>query len=84
MGKKVYVNCELEWAKLRPEDRDMGPQDGSDMAKNFDDKKGVYVVNCLVDDGCVCASVCFYVVGAAFELACYIVGLSVCDVFVCL
>jgi hypothetical protein len=50
MGKKVYVNCELEWAKLRPEDRDMGPQDGSDMAKNFDDKKGVYVVNCLVDD----------------------------------
>ena len=37
MGKKVYVNCELEWAKLRPEDRDMGPQDGSDMAKNFDE-----------------------------------------------
>ena len=50
MGEKVYVNCELQWAKLRPEDRDMGPQDGSDMAKNFDDKKGVYVVNCLVDD----------------------------------
>lgn len=50
MGKKVYVNCELEWAKLRPEDRDMGPQDGSDMAKNFDDKQGVYVVNCMIDD----------------------------------
>lgn len=50
MGKKVYVECELEWAKLRPEDRDMGPQDGSDMAKNFDDKQGVYVVNCLIDD----------------------------------
>ena len=50
MGKKVYVECELEWAKLRPEDRDMGPQDGSDMAKNFDDKQGIYVVNCMIDD----------------------------------
>ena len=28
MGKKVYVDCELEWTKLRPEDRDMGPNDG--------------------------------------------------------
>lgn len=50
MGKKVYVECELEWAKLRPEDRDMGPQDGSDMAKNFDAKQGLYVVNCMIDD----------------------------------
>lgn len=50
MGKKVYVECEIEWAKVRPEDRDMGPQDGSDMAKTFNDKQGVYVVNCLIDD----------------------------------
>ena len=50
MGKKVYVDCELEWTKLRPEDRDMGPNDGSDMAKNFDAKKGIYVVNCIIDD----------------------------------
>ena len=51
MGKKVYVDCELEWTKLRPEDRDMGPNDGSDMAKNFDAKKGIYVVNCIIDEG---------------------------------
>ena len=38
MGKKVYVECELEWTKLREEDRDMGPRDGSDMANNFDAK----------------------------------------------
>tara|TARA_R110000737_G_scaffold43537_1_gene63977 strand:+ start:206 stop:712 length:507 start_codon:yes stop_codon:yes gene_type:complete len=50
MGKKVYVECELEWTKLREEDRDMGPQDGSDMANNFDAKQGVYVVNCVIDD----------------------------------
>ena len=50
MGKKVYVDCELEWTKLRPEDRDMGPNDGSDMAKNFDAKKGIYVVNCIIDE----------------------------------
>ena len=50
MGKKVYVECEVEWAKLRPEDRDMGPKDGSDLAKNFEDKQGIYVMNCLIDD----------------------------------
>ena len=50
MGKKVYVNCELEWTKLREEDRDMGPRDGSDMANNFDAKQGIYVVNCVIDD----------------------------------
>jgi len=50
MGKKVYVECELEWTKLREEDRDMGPRDGSDMANNFDAKQGVYVVNCVIDD----------------------------------
>ena len=50
MGKKVYVECELEWTKLREEDRDMGPRDGSDMANNFDVKQGIYVVNCVIDD----------------------------------
>jgi len=50
MGKKVYVECELEWTKLRPEDRDMGPRDGSDMAKNMEAKDGVYVVNCLINE----------------------------------
>tara|TARA_R110000851_G_scaffold19436_10_gene59868 strand:- start:1712 stop:2206 length:495 start_codon:yes stop_codon:yes gene_type:complete len=50
MGKKVYVECELEWAKLREEDRDMGPNDGSDMANNFNLKQGIYVVNCIIDE----------------------------------
>ena len=50
MGKKVYVECELEWTKLREEDRDMGPRDGSDMANNFDAKQGIYVVNCVVNE----------------------------------
>ena len=50
MGKKVYVECELEWTKLREEDRDMGPRDGSDMANNFDAKQGIYVVNCVIDE----------------------------------
>ena len=50
-SKYVYVDCTLEWAKLREEDRDMGPEDGSDMAKNFEDKQGVYVVNCYIDEG---------------------------------
>jgi len=49
MGKKVYVECLLEWAKVRPEDRDMGPQDGSDMAKKFDETEGQYVVNCVIN-----------------------------------
>ena len=50
MGKKVYVECELEWTKLREDDRDMGPRDGSDMANNFDAKQGIYVVNCVIDE----------------------------------
>jgi len=50
MGKKVYVECELEWAKLREEDRDMGPNDGSDMAINMEAKQGIYVVNLMLTD----------------------------------
>lgn len=50
MGKTVVVECEVEWAKLRPEDRDMGPNDGSDMANNFSLKQGIYVVNLMLDE----------------------------------
>ena len=50
MGKTVLVECEVEWAKLRPEDRDMGPNDGSDMANTFAMKQGVYVVNLMLDE----------------------------------
>ncbi len=50
MGKTVVVECEIEWAKLREEDRDMGPNDGSDMALNMQAKQGVYVVNLMLDE----------------------------------
>jgi hypothetical protein len=50
MGKTVVVECEIEWAKLREEDRDMGPNDGSDMALNMEAKQGVYVVNLLLTE----------------------------------
>ena len=48
--KEVVVECELEWAKLREEDRDHGPNDGSDMAINMEAKKGIYVVNLMLTD----------------------------------
>ena len=50
MGKTVQVECEVEWAKLREEDRDMGPNDGSDMANTFNMKQGVYVLNLMLTD----------------------------------
>ena len=50
MGKTVQVECEIEWAKLREEDRDMGPNDGSDMANTFNAKQGVYVVNLMLTE----------------------------------
>ena len=52
MGKKVYVECELEWTKLREEDRDMGSNlmEGSDQRNNIEAKQGLYVVNCVIDD----------------------------------
>ena len=40
MGKTVVVECEIEWANLREQDRDMGPNDGSDMAINIQAKQG--------------------------------------------
>lgn len=50
MGKTVIVECEVEWAKLREEDRDMGPNDGSDMAINMQAKQGVYVANLILTE----------------------------------
>ena len=52
MGKKVYVECELEWTKLREEDRDMGSNlmEGSDQRNNIEAKQGLYIVNCVIDD----------------------------------
>ena len=50
MGKTVVVECEVEWAKLREEDRDMGPRDGSDMAINMEAKQGIYVVNLMLTE----------------------------------
>jgi len=51
MGKKVYVECELEWTKLREEDRDMGSNlmEGSDQRNNIEAKQGLYIVNCVID-----------------------------------
>jgi hypothetical protein len=53
MGKKVYVECELEWTKLREEDRDMGSNlmEGSDQRNNIEAKQGLYIVNCVIDEG---------------------------------
>jgi len=50
MGKTVVVECEVEWAKLREEDRDMGPKDGSEMAINMEAKQGVYVINLMLTE----------------------------------
>ena len=50
MGKTVQLECEIEWAKLRPEDRDMGPNDGSDLANTINAKQGVYVVNLMLTE----------------------------------
>ena len=50
MGKTVVVECEIEWAKLREEDRDMGPNDGSDFAANIQAKQGIYVANLMLTE----------------------------------
>ena len=50
MGKTVVVECEIEYAKLREEDRDFGPHDGSDMAISMEAKQGVYVVNLMLTE----------------------------------
>ena len=52
MGKKVYVECELEWTKLQEEDRDMGSNlmEGSDQRNNIEAKQGLYIVNCVIDE----------------------------------
>lgn len=50
MGKKVYVNCKLFWAKLRDVDRDLGKNlpDG-DIKKRIVEEDGHYLVNCVID-----------------------------------
>ena len=50
MGKKVYVECQLEWARLREDNRDMGPEDGSDLSRKIESKQGQYIVDCLISD----------------------------------
>lgn len=50
MGKKIYVDCTLEWAKLREQDRDMGPKDGSDTANTIEAVQGNYLVNCVINN----------------------------------
>ena len=50
MGKKVYVECQLEWTRLREDNRDMGPEDGSDLSRKIESKQGQYIVDCLISD----------------------------------
>lgn len=50
MGKKVYFEATLQWAKLREEDRDFGknlPED-SDQRKKIEAEDGHYIVNCYI------------------------------------
>ena len=51
MGKKVYVECPVNWAKLREEDRDMGKnmQEGSDARNKIDEVQGRYTVQLMLD-----------------------------------
>ena len=51
MGKKVYVECPVNWAKLREEDRDMGKnmQEGSDARLKIDEVQGRYTVQLMLD-----------------------------------
>ena len=49
MGKKVFVECTLNWAKLQERDRDMGKNDGSDVSNKLQEIQGQYVVDCVID-----------------------------------
>lgn len=51
MAKKVYVPCKLFWAKLKPENRDMGKNlpEGSDQRNKIEAEQGHYLVNCVID-----------------------------------
>ena len=49
MGKKVYVEAEIEWPKLQESDRDMGNnlKEGSDLRKKLEEMDGQYVVKIM-------------------------------------
>jgi hypothetical protein len=50
MGKKVFVKCTLNWARLMESNRDMGPKDGSDVAEKIDSVQGFYTADCIIDE----------------------------------
>tara|TARA_R110000822_G_scaffold18919_5_gene62040 strand:- start:643 stop:1152 length:510 start_codon:yes stop_codon:yes gene_type:complete len=52
MGKKVYVECSVNWPKLREEDRDMGKNmpEGSDARAKIEEVQGRYTVQLMLDD----------------------------------
>ena len=41
-------NLPIMWAKMTEDERDMGPQDGSDVAMKIEAKKGQYTVNLML------------------------------------
>lgn len=51
MGKKVYFAAKARWAKLRPENRDMGEnlQEGSDTRLKIEAEQGHYLLNAYID-----------------------------------
>jgi hypothetical protein len=52
MTKAVYKEYEavLEWARLREDNRDMGPGDDSDVGKKLTNSQGQYTVDMIVTD----------------------------------
>jgi hypothetical protein len=53
MAKTTYFEIKdvaVEWVKVREEDRDMGPQDGSDVATKIDAVQGRYTLNIILTD----------------------------------
>jgi hypothetical protein len=49
-GSNIYVPCELEYAKVRADDRDMGPGDGSDLDNKIKAVEGSYCANLVVSE----------------------------------
>lgn len=52
MGKKVYFEAELQWAKVREEDRDFGKNlpEGSDQRNKLEAEQGHYIVQCHITE----------------------------------
>jgi|TARA_R110002072_G_scaffold247710_1_gene406895 hypothetical protein len=52
MGKKVYVECSVNWAKLQESDRDMGKNmpEGSDARAKIEEVQGRYTVQLMLDE----------------------------------